>query len=330
VGIQQDQVSEVTTLLRTFLSRYRQIPNIDSLPSYLKVDTRIVEMDLATLGNPSVATDTVQTLRKKYTDLMKALVAQVPDLDTRLLATDSAKDAVRAVLRELNQLFVENMGLFKSLSPEVRTRIQKIADTYRFIGGKDVGAIEVQGVLEDYTKALADFKAVLRGQPTQQAVLDASLKGVLGKFLDAYKEADIYKLSKTDFNYIQLLMRNQSNVYVTRDVAGGIRAYSKGIEVLGTVPKTTTAFTETPQTLQYNKLVETINYFMTEWSIRNLGRAIANDRLFLNNLKTNADSYKSMYKVPPPNMRNYGSVLEGLVGEYQQGLRVLRTYPMKK
>ena len=329
VGIQQDQVSEVTTLLRTFLSRYRQIPNIDSLPSYLKVDTRIVEMDLATLGNPAVASDTVQTLRKKYTDLMKALVAQVPDLDTRLLATAAAKDAVRAVLRELNQLFVENMGLFGRLSPEVRTRIQKIADTFRFIGGKDVGAIEVQGLLEDYTKALADFKAVLRGQPTQQAVLDASLKGILGKFLEAYKEADIYKLAKTDFNYIQLLLRNQSNVYVTRDVAGAIRAYSKGIEVLSTVPKTTAQFTETPQTLQYNKLVETINYFMTEWSIRNLGRAIANDRLFLNNLKTNADSYKSMYKVPPPNMRNYGSVLEGLVGEYQQGLRLLRTYPMK-
>ncbi len=329
VGIQQDQVSEVTTLLRTFLSRYRQIPNIDSLPSYLKVDTRIVEMDLATLGNPAVAADTVQTLRQKYTDLMKALVAQVPDLDTRLLATAAAKDAVRAVLRELNQLFVENMGLFGRLSPEVRTRIQKIADTFRFIGGKDIGAIEVQGLLEDYTKALADFKAVLRGQPTQQAVLDASLKGILGKFLEAYKEADIYKLAKTDFNYIQLLLRNQSNVYVTRDVTGAIRAYSKGIEVLGTVPKTTAQFTETPQTLQYNKLVETINYFMTEWSIRSLGRAIANDRLFLNNLKTNADSYKSMYKVPPPNMRNYGSVLEGLVGEYQQGLRLLRTYPMK-
>jgi hypothetical protein len=80
----------------------------------------------------------------------------------------------------------------------------------------------------------------------------------------------------------------------------------------------------------YNKLVETINYFMSEWSLRNLGRAIANDRLYLTNLKNNATSYTDLYKTPPPNLKNYGVIVDGLVDQYLEGLRLLRTYPLKK
>jgi hypothetical protein len=180
--------------------------------------------------------------------------------------------------------------------------------------------------VDDYSKALEEFKAVLTKQPQKQAVLDASLRGVMSAFLEAYKEADIYKLGKQDFNYIQLLIRSQSNVYVTQDIAGAIKAYSKGTELLKAVPK---AAGQVVQNTVYNSLLETMNYFISEWDLRNLGRAIPNDRLFLTNLKNNVASYKDLYKIPPPNMRNYGTVVDGLVEQYQQGLRVLRTYPMK-
>jgi len=252
------------------------------------------------------------------------LRAAQPNLTCSLAATKAAKDQVLGVMRELNQLFQENMGVYSRLPTLLQVRVRDVGTKVAYLRG-DVGSAEVRGLLEDYTKALDEFRKILANQPTQQAILDASLQGVIAAFREAYRGADIYKLSATDFNFIQLLLRSQENVYVTRDVVGAIKAFSRGTELLKGVPSTAQFVENAP----YNALVETINYFMSEWSLRNLGRAIANDRLFLNNLKTNADSYKSMYKTPPPNMRNYAVVVDGLVNQYQQGLRLLRTYPMK-
>jgi hypothetical protein len=326
VGIQQDKVSETIALVRTFIQQYNQVPNIDVLPSYLRLDVRLMNADLDTLGSPAVSETTINELRQKYEGWSKALIAAVPNVSQRLYATSADKERLGNTLRELNQLFMENMGVFGSVSTQLRNRIQKIADVARYIRGDSVGSAEVTGLLEDYRAALEEFKGVLLGKPVTQSVVDASLKAILAKFVDTYKESDIYKLGKEEFNYIQLLVRNQTNVYVTQDVAGAIKAYSRGIDLLKTVPKAGQVTENAP----YNKLVETINYFMSEWSLRNLGRAIANDRLYLTNLKNNATSYTELYKTPPPNLKNYGVIVDGLVDQYLQGLRLLRTYPLKK
>jgi hypothetical protein len=161
--------------------------------------------------------------------------------------------------------------------------------------------------------------------PLKPAMIDENLRGVIDAFNAKYAESDIYKLGSQEFNYIQVLLRNRDNSYVTQDTTGAIKAFSRGIQLLEKVPTVSNVV----QNPVYKALLESMNYFMSEWALRNLGRAIPNDRLFLNDLKNNVASYTDLYTVPQPNMRNYDVLVTALTDQYKQGLRLLRTYPMK-
>ncbi len=329
VVIKQDSVASTLAAIRQFQTAYGALTSdqIAALSAAgMNFDVRLMEMDLATVGSPGASLDIITQMAEKYAGYSRGIATVIPNLPQRQLATPAAKEEVMRIMRQLNSLFVENRAIYGSLSSGLQARIQQMGAKIRYVGGTNVGAAEVKGLLDDYTAALNEFKDVLFQRPVTPTTLDASLQSVITEFQTAYNAADIYALDKTNFNYIQALLRNTANAYVTQNVPEAIRAFTRGIEILSKVPRVTE---QRVLNTEYNTLLETVNYFLSEWTIRNLGRAIPNDRLFLTGLKTNAPSLLATYKVRAPNIRNYDLIVKGLVDEYKQGLQVLRTYPMK-
>jgi hypothetical protein len=325
-GSQREAIQELIYRINRLRGQYSQLApaQVDALPSYLRLDVRILDRDIETLRVPEVDAHTVATLKEKYGQLIPEYEKRAP---RPVGASDDQKTALVAVIRDLNTLFSTNMSIFSTLPTKVQLRIRAIPTDIKYLLSDDITPAEVDQMETEYRLAITEMKSAIdmafkKGSGTATA----SLQMMINAFSAKYSSTDISRLSGTDYNFIQLLMQNRQNAVVMRDVAKATAAYTRGIEVLSKVAESQGVVEDNPE---YVRLKMIINYFLSEYPIRNMSRAISNDRLYLSNLRINATSYLTTYKTPAPNMRNYDILVDQLVGQYRDGLKLLRTYPLK-
>jgi hypothetical protein len=324
---EETKQTEATALLvRRFKSLY--IPySAGTLPSYLRIDIRMIDRDLETLSKfPDRAI--VNALQTQYTGYMSALTKYMTDVGVSVgERLRGKKQAVKKLIQELNDMFLANTAVFEEFPVEVQRKIRAIPGDLHYLENPTLLSEEIDTMSVEYRKTLQQLRITLKEleSESENATLLPSLEQLKGVFQEHYQTVDSSRIPPQEMPFFQGLVRGLENPVAEEQAAQAIAAYTAGLRKLAALPKTEERRIENQP---FDSLQEAIGFFQKEYGIRNVSKFIPADRLLLSGLRNDAASYISLYRSPPPNMRNYAEIVEQVAKQYWDGLRILRTYPL--
>ncbi len=330
--LEEDQAKrseEVGLLIQRFKSQYLpHIPTLHTFPSYLRLDVRMIDRDLGTLqGAPDIAV--VASLEQKYEAYMAALTKYLGEMGVRVgHRLNEKKQAVRALIQELNDAGVKQARVFQFFPVEVQRKFRAIPADLEYLKNPTLTAAELEEMEREYKGLLETLRAALVDVDAEEAnaALLPSLRQVQDLFRERYATIDASRIPPKDMPFFQELLRGISNPVSSEQAEQALAAYRQGLQRLQALP--TTQERRIPNT-PFDQLQEAIGFFQKEYGIRDVSSLIQNDRLLLNSLQNDAASYIRLYKTPPPNMRNYAEIVQQVAKQYWDGVRILRTYALR-
>jgi hypothetical protein len=303
------------------------ISNIQSFPSYLQVDIRMIYRDLDTLQRAPDMT-IVEGINTQYTGYMNALTKYLKEKGIVVgAALQSKKEEIRTLIRTFNELFLANTSAFDEFPIEVQRKIRAISGDIQYLENPTMTREEVNEMYVDYQKSLRLLKEALKeiDAAAENTALIPSLEKLQSLFRTRYETVDSAKIPPGEMPFFQGLLRGLENPTAQTDAEQAITAYTAGIRKLAVLPTTSERRIENGP---FDALQEVIGYFLNEYKIRNASAFIPADRLLLTGLRKDAPAYINLYKTPPPNMRNYEEIVGQVSKQYWDGLRIIRTYPL--
>jgi hypothetical protein len=325
---QTKRTESVALLVNRFQSLYLpHISNIQSFPSYLQIDIRMIYRDLDTLKkSPDMAI--VEGINTQYTGYMNALTKYLKEKGIVVgAALQSKKEEVRNLIRSFNELFLANTAVFDEFPIEVQRKIRAISGDIQYLENPTMTREEINDMYVGYQNSLRILKDVLEeiDETAENTALIPSLEKVQSLFRSRYETVDSTKIPPNEMPFFQELLRGLENPTTQTNAAEAISAYTAGLRKLAVLPTTSERRIENGP---FNALQEVMGYFLNEYKIRDVRAFIPADRLLLTGLRKDAPAYINLYKTPPPNMRNYEEIVGQVVKQYWDGLRILRTYPL--
>ncbi len=330
--LEEDQAKrseQVGLLIQRFKSMYLpHIPTLHTFPSYLRLDVRMIDRDLGTLqGAPDIAV--VASLEQEYEAYMAALTKYLGEMGVRVgHRLNEKKQAVRALIQELNDAGVKQARVFQFFPVEVQRKFRAIPADLEYLKNPTLTAAELEEMEREYKGLLEKLRAALVDVDAEEAnaALLPSLRHVQDLFRERYATIDASRIPPKDMPFFQELLRGLSNPVSSEQAEQALAAYRQGLQRLQALP--TTQERRIPNT-PFDQLQEAIGFFQKEYGIRDVSSLIQNDRLLLNSLQNDAASYIRLYKTPPPNMRNYAEIVQQVAKQYWDGVRILRTYALR-
>jgi hypothetical protein len=325
---QQTGTTEAIQTVRRFRALYEELaPVRDKLPDFLQFDPRMIDRDIATLGRADVGFGEIQNIRIRYKDYIKSLKEAVPSVGTQMKTYKSLKGTIVTLMQNFNQLALDNGHVLEGrLTPSLTARLRAVANDLAYITDTNSTVQELQELRGEYQAAIEELQDVLANvTPSQRSELASSaLQSVMDVFNQKYASADRSKVTEEEWNYLRLLFENQQNARIVRNQESALASYNRGIAILSRLP----LVEEEVENSEFAQLKFLVNAFLSEFRNRNLARVIPNDRLFLSELKRNSATYLEQYKEPAANQRNYSVLVEQVMIQYRDGLRILRSYPL--
>lgn len=334
-GVQSANITEAVQVIRRFKILFGSLTASSraALPTSMRVSTASVLRDLDILSDDTVRNEDIASIQQKYTEYMAVINKVAPPEQTAEATLKQQRDAVINSLRIFNTTLLKDGYKIRQLTPDILRRLGTIATDLTYVQQPDVTETELRGIQRDYENGLAGFKQLLEeasSRPLPAKAQDAAIQNVLTQFVNAYTTTDRSQLPLFDANYVKLLFENQDNVYVYRNTQDALDAFTRGIEILANAPKRTMIVSESSRdNPEFDQLAFIIGAYLREFPLRSLGRTIPTDRILLSELKRNSNKYLKMYEVRDPQQRNYSVLVEKLIDQYRESLRLLRSYPLK-
>jgi hypothetical protein len=256
-------------------------------------------------------------LKNRYDELTRNLKEAIPAVCNIIGNVQVVKQQVLDLIQRLNSLVLQNSALISRTNTAIQSRIRAIPSDVAYIGQPDIPLSELQDLRRTYAQIVRDILRFIELQNTSASSRFPALDRVQTAFRTLYNQVNLSRLDTRARDFVDQLYTYQANAIVVRNTDEAVTAYTNGLNVLASVlPDAVPTATVT----ESDQLKQTLQGFINEWNLRDLSRAISNDRLTLTDLR---------FGVPTIRGDLTSAQINSYMDAYRKGIQLLRLYPLK-
>lgn len=324
-NVLQAQKTSVSQAVILAIRRYKGVlgeaaPARDNISPSLLMPSTAIQTDLDMVQGGKMTSQALTEMKTRYDDLTRDLKDAMPAVCNILGTVQIVKRQILNLIGQLNTLVLANSNKISRANPTIQSRIRAIPVDVAYIGQPDVPLSELQDLRTSYATTVRDLQRFLDLQKGSVSSSFPNLNSVQMAFRTLYNTVNLNRLNPKARDFVDKLYEVQANAIVVRNTSEAIAAYTNGLNVLASILPAAETTATSGDVGPFRQLLA---LFQSEYALRDLSRAISNDRMYLSNLLTSiTPDLKTRTDFTEDQLNSYTNT-------YRQGIQILRLYPLK-